>query len=81
MATYTSRPTKKGMAQKAWDYFVQEYGKNIRELYYSPCCHGIRSWVCEFTITDRALMHWTGETVNWNIKDVSCQTLRSWQKR
>ena len=80
MTTYTERPTKKGMAQAAWDYF-RTYGKNIRELYYSPSCHGIRSWVCEFTKTERALQHWSGETVNWNILDVSCQRLRAWLEK
>lgn len=64
------------MARRAWDYFAGMTKRPIQEVYYSPCCHGIRAWVCVYIKTDQDMKHWQGETVNWNIEFISCDYLK-----
>lgn len=57
--TYSSdNPPKRGNAKKAFDYFRRKFpSRRIRELSYSPSCHGVRAWVCELEMKPTDIMH------------------------
>lgn len=75
MRTYTARP-ERGNARKAWDYFVAKYPTwPIRKLYYSPNCYGVRSWICEFVMSENATDHWGMSYYDSHTKNVPCSYL------
>lgn len=80
MKVYDACP-EKGTARAAWAYFTLNWpGRAIREMYYSPCCDGIRAWVCHYEKTETDLLHWQGDfSCNYNIATVSCQRLSLWK--
>lgn len=45
--TYKEKP-KYGIAKKAWERFVKEFGLEPAEITFSPSYYGQKGWVCEF---------------------------------